>query len=139
MKKASNPLAFLTVLTLLFAFAASPVSAKPSNVPQYVVLLSRGTLGGSATGQWAATQSSAGGIVGFYINVQEVPGLTISWSAPGGTVLQALDWNTNPKERLARAALRYTTPGVYTATCTLTYTCPSSPGTVNIPFLVIVL
>ena len=71
MKTVHKPRILLTLLTALMALAAVPVSANPSApAPQYRVLLCRGTLGGSAAGQWAATQVSypnpgAAGIVGY--------------------------------------------------------------------------
>ena len=145
----------LTVMMMAVPAAAT--------APQYRVLVSAGVDGGSTSAQTADTnlswsapgwmwqlyptyaqdlEDARRGTVGFMINIQEVPGLTVTWSHNGGTNGSVfgtiLDYNSNPKERVARAGFKFTATGTYTVTCSLTYTSGSGSATTDIDFTVTV-
>ena len=110
----------LLVGALLLVVPASDVMASPQN-----------------TGIQGPTVVRAGSIAGFYLLIQDVPGLAVTWSSPTGTVLPApyTTFRDFGKEQFHRGALRWTTPGVKTVTATVSW----NSGTYNVTYTITVI
>ena len=77
------------------------------------------------TGLTGSTVVRAGtGVGAYYLLLEDVPGLTVTWSSPTGTVLPApyTMFRDFGKEQYHRGAITWATPGLETVTATVSWT-----------------